>query len=204
MAISEVDKKHVESLFPALNKIKDFSIREKVITVWVEGLKDGNYDKIEDIAWMERQPWSNKYTWSLIDHTNQVTSCALAIAKFAKEVMAIEVNMDILIAGACLHDVDKTVLCDAKTKERTDWYKKLPHGTYSAHMALKYELPLDVAHILVSHTAFSAKRQQTVEALIVHMADYITADLRNLKEGVDFMFTAQAPHYFDGVIKLGT
>jgi len=45
----------------------------------------------------------------------------MAMAKVAKEVMGVEVNMDILIAGAILHDVDKAVLFDAKTKEPTDW-----------------------------------------------------------------------------------
>jgi len=46
-----------------------------------------------------------------------------------------------------------------------------------------------------SHTAFSLRRQKTVEALILHMADYLIADLRNFKEGVDFLWSAEVPRY---------
>jgi len=191
--ITESDKKYVESLFPALAEIQDPNLREKVIGIWAEAWKDGNYEKIEDIGWWE--PWRNKYTWSNVSHTNQVTKCVMAMAKVTQEVMGMEVNMDYLIAAAILHDVDKAVLFDGKTKEPTEWLRKLPHASYSVYLVLKAGLPLDIAHMVLSHTAFSLKRQKTVEALILHMADYLIADLRNFKEGVDFLWSAEVPRY---------
>jgi len=193
--VNASERKYVESLFPAISEIKEKDLREKVANAWILAWKEGNYDKIEDISWCEW--WSDKYSWSNVDHTNQVTSLAITVAKFAEETMGMKVNKDVLIAGAILHDLDKAVLCDGKTKKPTDWLKKMPHGSYSAYMALKVGLPLDVAHILASHTAFSVQRQKTVEALILHMVDYLTADLRNFKEGVEYMFSQQAPHYVE-------
>ena len=198
--ISETDKKHVESLFPALSEIKDASIREKVIAAWVDAWKDGNYNKIEDIPWYEL--WRDRFTWSNVDHTNQVVSCAMAMAKVAKEIMGVEVNMDILIAGAILHDVDKAVMFDAKTKEPTDWMRKMPHGCYSLYLALKEGLPIDVAHIVITHTVFTGQLPRTPEALIVHMADYYICDIRSyFKEGIDYLFSAQEARYVD-ILKL--
>ena len=158
--ITESDKKYVESLFPALAKIQDTELRGKVRDIWAEAWKDGNYEKIEDISWFE--PWRNKYTWPNVDHTNEVTACAIAMGKVAQEVMRMEVTMDYLIAGAILHDVDKAVLFDGKTKEPTEWLQKLPHAAYSMYLVLKAGLPLDIAHMVLSHTAFSLKRQKTV------------------------------------------
>jgi len=51
--ITESDKKYVESLFPALAEIQDSNLREKVIGVWIEAWKDGNYEKIEDVHFWE-------------------------------------------------------------------------------------------------------------------------------------------------------
>ena len=66
---------------------------------------------------------------------------------------------------------------------------------------LEYGLPIEIAHMISTHTAFSVKRQMTSEALILHMADYTVADLRNIKEGVDYLWSQQTPCYADlGVI----
>jgi len=105
------------------------------------------------------------------------------------------------VSNACVtpesfqHDVDKVVLFDGKTREPTEWLRKLPHAAYSMYLVLKAGLPLDIAHIVLSHTAFSLKRQKTVEALILHMADHLIAALRNFKEGVDFLWSAEVPRY---------
>jgi 7,8-dihydroneopterin 2',3'-cyclic phosphate phosphodiesterase len=130
-----------------------------------------------------------------VDHTNQVTACAIGIAKFAQAMMEMEINMDWLIAGAILHDVDKAVMCDGKTKRLASIGKLLPHSAYSVYLALKHRLPVEIVHMISTHTAFSVKRQITAEALILHMADYSVADLRNIKEGVDYLWSQQQPCY---------
>ena len=97
--------------------------------------------------------------------------------------------------------MDKGVMCDGKTKELTPIGKLLPHAAYTVHLALKHGLPIEIVHMISTHTAFSVKRQMTSEALILHMADYTVADLRNIKEGVDYLWSQQTPCYADlGVI----
>jgi len=197
--VSDEDRKHTESLFPDLAKIQDSELRKKVVEIWTEAWRDGNYDKLEDIGFWES--WRHLYTWSNLDHTNQVTACAIGIAKVAQEMMGMEINLDWLIAGAILHDVDKAVMCDGKTKELTSIGKLLPHTAYSVYLALKHGLPIQIVHMIGTHTAFSVKRQITAEALILHMADYSIADLRNIKEGVDYLWSQQQPCYAElGII----
>lgn len=191
--ISPEDRKYVESLFPDLPRIQDPELRRKVVDVWVEGWRDGNYEKLEDINWLEA--WRNALSWTNLEHTNQVTTLCLEIAKLAEKIIGVKINLDYLIAGALVHDVDKGVMCDGKTREATPIGKLLPHTAYSMYLGLKHALPIEVVHMIASHTIYSVKRQMTAEALILHMADYLSADLMNLKEGIDHIWSQGAPLY---------
>lgn len=191
--MTKEDRRHVESLLPALAKIQDSKLRKKVVDIWVEAWRDGNYEKVEDISWLES--WRNVFTWTNLDHVNQVTTLAIEVAKLAQEILGVKINMDYLIAGALVHDVDKGVMYDGKTKELTPIGKLLPHTAYSVYLSLKHKLPTEVIHMVASHTSYSMKRQMTAEALILHMVDYLSADLRNAKEGIDHFWSQSAPHY---------
>jgi 7,8-dihydroneopterin 2',3'-cyclic phosphate phosphodiesterase len=193
--VTDEDRKHVESLLQDLTKIQDIDLRKKVIEIWAEAWRDGNFEKPEDMNWLES--WRHIFTWSNVDHTNQATAFAIGIAKLAQEIMGVEVNMDYLIAGALVHDVDKGVMYDGKTREETPIGKFLPHSAYSVYLALKHKLPIEIVHMISTHTSYSVKRQMTAEALILHMADYLTADLKNIKEGVDHFWSQEAPLYAD-------
>ena len=188
----KADSSYVEKLFPAMKKIKDESIREKVVEAFLRGLQDGVYEKIEECPFWA--PWRQKVEWSLVDHVNQVTACAMAIGDVVKEVQGIDVKMDHLIAGALLHDLDKLVgfTVDGEPTEITS---KTPHGFYSAHVAMDVDLPLDVVHMILSHTAVSVQGPKTIEALILHYADYCIADTRCLTDGVKNLWVNVIPRY---------
>jgi putative nucleotidyltransferase with HDIG domain len=180
--MDQKDREHIEKLFPAVKDISDADIREKVCRLWHQTWRDSNFDKIEDLSQWE--PAREIVNWTNVDHTNQVTRCAVAIGRLFEEMYPVEINMDYIIAGALLHDVDKLLLFDSVTGSHTDLGDKFAHATYGGHAALSIGLPPDVAHIIASHSAnYSNTEPQTVEAVIVRQADHVVAEGRNMAMG---------------------
>ena len=191
---TDQDRQYIESLYPALDKIQDSELREKVVDIWLEVWKEGNFDKLEDINW--DQAWSDIYNWNNVDHTNRVTDFAILLGEYARDELGMDINMDYLIAGALLHDVDKAVMYESKSKSMTRLGILLAHSTYSVHMALKHKLPIEVIHMIATHTIYSVKRQMTAEALILHQADFIMIDLHLIRDlNAQWLYTQQAPCY---------
>jgi len=176
------DRKYIKGLFPAVRDISNPDIREKVCLLWHRMWKESNFEKIEDLSQWE--PARDIVNWTNVDHTNQVTRCAVAIGKLFEEMYSITIDMDYIIAGSLLHDVDKLVIFDSKTGAHTELGDKFAHATYGGHAALAVGLPPDVAHIIASHSSnYSNTEPQTVEAVIVRNADHVVAEGRNTAMG---------------------
>lgn len=185
---NEVD---LEQLLPHLCDIKNVDLRSKVKAVWVKLWKEGEYENIEEPTWVAE--WKNQIDFPNITHTNQVTECAIAMAEVITKNFRVEVNLDYLIAGALLHDVDKLV--SHHGSKPTKIGKMLPHAFYSAHTALNLGLPIEVIHMIITHTAFSLVPPKSIEALILHYADYCMADALLMSRGLDFLWSAVPPKY---------
>ncbi len=172
------EKEYIERLFPAVKDISDADLREKVCQLWVQMWRGSNFEKIEDLSQWE--PARDIVNWTNVEHTNEVTRCAATIGRLFEEMYPIKVNLDYIIAGAILHDVDKLALFDSKTGSHIDRGEKFSHANYGAHAALAIGLPQDVAHIIGSHSAnYSSTEPRTVEAVIVRQADHVIAEGRN-------------------------
>lgn len=181
------DRKYIEDLFPAVKEIKDADIREKVCRLWWQTWRASNFERIEDLSQWE--PAREVVKWTNVDHTNQVTRCAMAMGRLLEEMNPVKVNMDYIIAGALLHDVDKLVLFDSKTGSHTEIGLKFAHATYGAHAALAIGLPQDVAHIIGSHSPYYSNTEpRTVEAVIVRQADHAMAEGRSTALGYRVKF----------------
>jgi hypothetical protein len=107
------DQDYILSLFPAIEKIKDDGIRQKVILTWYNAWKRGNFSRIEDGHQFE--PARERIAYTNVDHTNQVCRACERMGEMVAEVLNLQVTMDYLLAGALLHDVDKMVIFDART-----------------------------------------------------------------------------------------
>jgi 23S rRNA maturation-related 3'-5' exoribonuclease YhaM len=104
----EEGKNYVEKLFPRIKDIKDEGLRNKVVNVWLRAWKMSDYKKIEDHSAYE--PEEAKIQLSNVDHTNQVVEGVIAVANVVDRTQQIKINIDYLIAGAILHDIDKILL----------------------------------------------------------------------------------------------
>jgi putative nucleotidyltransferase with HDIG domain len=182
--MQERDQEHILGLFPAIGKIKDDGIRQKVILTWYKAWKSSNFPRIEDVHHFE--PVRQRIAYTNVDHTNQVCQACESIGKMAAEVLNLRVNMDDLLAGALLHDVDKMVIFDAGSGGFTETGRRFSHAVMGAAMALMGGLPEAVAHMVGAHsTKFSPISPRSIEALILHHADLVVGKAVYLAHGLD-------------------
>ncbi len=178
------DKEYIINLFPGIQKIKDGGIREKVIATWFHAWKRSNFRCIEDVH--QYEPVRDLLAYTNVDHTNQVAQATQAMGELLTERFKIPVEMDALMAGSVLHDVDKIVLFDAQTGGYTETGHRFPHAVMGATMALMEGIPESVAHIIGTHSLkFSPVPPKTIEAIILRHTDHIVAQSYYLARGLD-------------------
>ena len=148
------DRDYIVRLFPAVSKIKDEGVRNKVIQAWLHAWKQSNFSRIEDVHQFE--PARGYIAYTNVDHTNQVCRACEAIAAMALEGLNLKLHMDHLLAGAILHDADKMMIFDSRSGGFTEMGRRSFHAVAGAAMARSLGLPEEVAHIIEAHsTRFS-------------------------------------------------
>jgi len=178
------DQEYIVRLFPAIKKIKDPELRQKVILLWYKAWKRSNFPRIEQGHQFE--PARDRLSYTNVDHTNQVCRLCEELGKVLAEMLNLPLNMDILLAGAVLHDVDKLIIFDAKTGGFTETGRRFTHAAMGAAMALAEGFPEEVAHIIGAHSPrFSAIPPSSVEALLLRHLDHVTAASVYLARGLD-------------------
>jgi putative nucleotidyltransferase with HDIG domain len=169
-------KKEIQILFPETAQIKDDKLRDQVISTWEEAIQKGGwqFDQLKTVPFTLLIPDCRV---NLIDHTRAVTQTAIKVAQQLESSYGnrVEIDSDILIAGAILHDVGKIVEYsqqgDKVVKSRAG--KLLRHPFSGAGLAFKHGLPDEVIHIIATHAKEGDGGYRTTEAMIVHYADFI-------------------------------
>jgi putative nucleotidyltransferase with HDIG domain len=160
----------VESL-PELNLISNQTYREAVIQIWFEVWKESEWDNIHAV------PKSlDVLEYSNVQHVRSVTQQAAACADIIEKTHNITVDRDILITGALLHDVSK-FLEYGENGKKTKHGKLMQHAVYGVHKAIEHHLPIEIQHLIVSHTGLSRVMPQTIESLILHYVDFLDSDV---------------------------
>ena len=171
-------------LFPAIGKIADGGIRDKVIQTWIHVWRRSNFQRIEDVH--QYEPAREYISYSNVDHTNQVCQACEKMAAVATELLNLDLNMDNLLAGALLHDVDKMMIFDAKTGGFTKMGRQYPHAVAGAALARAEGLPEEVAHVIEAHSIkFSPFPPKSIEALIVRHADLVVTNAVYMTRALD-------------------
>ncbi|MCX7975388.1 MAG: HD domain-containing protein [Candidatus Aminicenantes bacterium] len=168
-----------EVLFPEINLIEDEVLRQKTISVWLEALKQGGWS-LEDL---KRLPFTLLIPGTkinLLTHVRAVTQCALRLAEViqANYGQEVKLNKDILIAGALLHDVGKVLEFENKegkfVKSRVG--ELVRHPFAGAALASRFDLPLEIIHIIAGHSKEGDSWKRTIEGIIIHHADFVNFD----------------------------
>ncbi|MCD6382860.1 MAG: HD domain-containing protein [Thermoplasmata archaeon] len=174
-----VDESTIREAFPQLGKIGDDNLREFVVRVWVEAARRGEWESLEGI------PFTlliNPAPYDLLEHTRRVTEMAAAVGERRNDV-----DLDLLIAGALLHDVGKLL-----EYEKSDGGvvvskcgKLLRHPISGAALILEMGGSEELAHIVAAHSREGdlLKGGRSPEATIVFHSDFIDFEIAKRNRG---------------------
>jgi putative nucleotidyltransferase with HDIG domain len=167
------------SLWPELEWIQDPELREKTARAWELALEKSVL-KPEDL---NRIPFTllcgPDLKVTFMDHKRSVVHIAKASAEKMNEFYhgELPIDMDVLISGAILADVGKMLEyeLDAKGKAVQGKYGQyLRHPFSGVSLAEQCGLPASVCHIIAAHAGEGDHVKRSVEAYIVHHADFMT------------------------------
>ena len=172
-------KEKVLNIWPEINWIKNKELKGKVLDCWVYAIENSVLS-IEDL---EKIPFSlllKDCKISFMTHKRTTVKLSVEIANIMKKNFGdeIKVDMDILIAGAVLIDVGKLLEYEIKDgKLGTSPAGKLVRHPFSGlAIADRFGLPAEVQHIIATHSKEGDLGHRTVEAIIVHHADFVSFD----------------------------
>lgn len=169
----------VKNLWPELMWIQDIDLREKTAKTWELALQKSvlSADDLQKIPFTLLAGPDLKVSFMAHKH------CVVHVARDAGNKMNeffkddLPVNMDVLIAGAILADVGKLLEyeLDADGKSFQGKYGKyLRHPFSGVSLAEQCGVPAEVCHIIAAHAGEGDLVKRTVEACVVHHADFMT------------------------------
>ena len=165
----------IKSLFPELSLIADGALRAKVVAAYEAALGRGGWQP-EDMARIPFTLLLDPCPASYAEHVRGVTRTAVAAAEALAAVYGdrLKIDRDVLVAGALLHDVGKLVeYQDAGGKTvKSPTGKMLRHPFSGAALCYELGLPDAVTHIVAVHAHEGDGARATVEAIVVHHADF--------------------------------
>ncbi|HBS87192.1 MAG: phosphohydrolase [Bacteroidetes bacterium GWF2_38_335] len=171
--------KEVLELWPEIEWIKDSDLREKTAATWELALKKSvlTPKDLQTIPFTLLCGPDLKVTF--MDHKRSVVHIARDAGQKINDWYHGELtcNMDVLIAGAILADVGKLLEyeLDANGKAVQCAYGKyLRHPFSGVSLAEQCGVPASVCHIIAAHAGEGDMIKRTVEAYVVHHADFMT------------------------------
>jgi len=159
-------------------------IKDKKFRVKVEKFVEISFKKFKKMGELDffsapaGKSHHHSYRGGLVQHTFSTVRIALALAEVLEKVYGWKkVNKDYVLAGALLHDLYKPLTYRVLEDGIYDFSTigdKLDHLSLLVGEAYKHKFPVDFIHVLAaSHGDSSPVYPKTVEALIVHLADFV-------------------------------
>ena len=170
-----MDADDVETALPELRSITDEGLRTGVTEAWVTACADAGIrspDELRAVPWFppaERELGIREGAESLVDHVRDVTACAVALAGTLDDRRDAGVDHDLLLAGALVHDVSK--LAEFDGHDETPVGDLLGHPYWGVHVVASAGLPVELAHVVLSHTDRTNVEPASLEAELVSRAD---------------------------------
>ena len=173
-------KNEILKLLPEIELIGDAALRELVLTIWTDAVKRGGWTPA-DLLLMPFTLLIKKVHVNIIEHTRAVTTTSLRIGEILNEGYKgkVQVDRDVLLAGAILHDVGKLF---EYTRDKDVFVKSregelLRHPVSGAAFAFQYGLQQEILHIIAAHSKEGDGSRRTIEAVIVNHADFVNFDV---------------------------
>ncbi|MGQ4833107.1 MAG: HD domain-containing protein [Candidatus Asgardarchaeia archaeon] len=179
-------EKILKLLFDELEQIKNDKLRENTKELLAEIDKVNKTlnpfaPKIVDSPASKRTHHSHE--GGLLLHTYAVLQIAKSLADIVESVYNVQVDRDIIIAAAILHDIMKPATYRKINAEyhTSDLGNKLDHLTLIVSEMYKRNFPIEVIHAVAGHHGNDGSTwPRSIEALIVHLADSVDSSLISL------------------------
>ena len=169
--------KEILRIWPEIDWIQDKELREKTTKAWEYAINKSVLSA-EDL---EKIPFSlliKDCDVSFMNHKRTCVQLAVDIAKRMQDNFGdeIEINMDILIAGAILIDIGKLIEYEIKDGKlgTSNFGTIVRHPFSGVAIADRFDLPAEVQHIIGTHSKEGDLGKRTVESIIVHHADFVS------------------------------
>ena len=167
----------VKGLWPELEWIGNTGLRERVLATWVRAfeLSPLTPDDLHQIPFTLLVP---NCPISFMEHKRCVVHIARRAAESMKDFLgrALPIDVDTVIAGAILADVGKLLeyeKVDGKAKQ-SERGEALRHPFTGVAVAMMCGVPDAVCHIIAAHAGEGDLVKRSVEAYIVHHADFMS------------------------------
>ena len=163
--------------FPALTDVEDPALREGVRDAWATALADSDWPDLASVPWLpDEQERLGLPDETLVDHVNDVVALSRAMAETLQERRGDAVSTDLVLTGALVHDVSKLYEFAPDEPSGTAYYDLLGHPYAGVHACESAGLPVELSHVVLSHSSRTAVDPATLEATLVARADEVAAD----------------------------
>ena len=162
----------VRAAFPHVDAVEDDALREGVLRAWETAMADNDVSDLASVPWLPpEQERLGLPEETLLEHVREVVAGSVALAESLAETRGdrLECSMDLVLAGALVHDVSKCYEYDGM--EETGIGGRLGHPHFGVHVAATAGLPVEVQHVVLAHSPRSAVEPATLEARLVTWAD---------------------------------
>jgi 7,8-dihydroneopterin 2',3'-cyclic phosphate phosphodiesterase len=164
-----------------IEMIKDETLRDQVKKFYVDPPSDIKAPCLP----LEVSPAGayqhHNYCGGLLQHTESVTRIALTLSDLVEENYGGEVDRDVILAGAILHDIMKCYCYEESEGggfRTSDYGGKIDHLTLMVGELMRHEFPMEIIHVVASHHGdVGPTKPKTIEALIVSIADLADSEL---------------------------
>jgi len=167
----------VLKIWPEMNWIKDEELKTKVLDCWVYAIENSVLSP-EDLEVIPFSLLIKDCNITFMNHKRTAVQLSVDIANKMKQNFGdeIQIDMDLLIAGAILIDVGKLLEYDKIDGKLTTSKagKLLRHPFSGVALADRFGLPPEVQHIIAYHAKEGDLAKRNVEAIIVHHADFVS------------------------------
>ncbi len=170
-------REKVLKIWPEIEWIKDEELRKKTLDCWIYAIEKSVLSA-EDLEVIPFSLLIKDCKVSFMNHKRTCVQLSVDIAKRMKENFGdeIKIDMDLLIAGAILIDVGKLIEYNKVDGKLTTSKagKLLRHPFSGVALADRFDLPPEVQHIIAYHAKEGDLAKRSVEAIIVHHADFVS------------------------------
>lgn len=172
--MSSKDAAGVRAAFPEIEQIKDKELAEKIVSIWLDVWRESEWDTFEQIPKNPKKDGDLK----LVPHIRAVTAIAVSMVEVLERFHGLKCDMDVVLAGGLLHDVDKLLIYSPSSGDgKTRFSQLLPHATYTGFKMWERGLPVEMVNMVVCHSDNHTKLQPiTFEGILVKNADHAESE----------------------------